>query len=124
MTEVITQVIEVDVIPDSPLSLVIVPGESLTIETTTPILTVEINPIGGLISTYEINEKFQLLIVDANGQTDFTLNSAPSTPENAKLFLNGQKMIYNQDYNILGGSLFWTSNQVLEITDELELYFY
>jgi hypothetical protein len=117
MSEVPVIIIENDPLVVSPL-----PAIEVVIEPVA--LSIEINPVSGLLSKYEIDEYFQVLTIDSEGQTEFALEHIPSTPAGSKLFLNGQKVAYEEDYNISVDSLTWIGSILLDVSDELQIYYY
>jgi hypothetical protein len=65
----------------------------------------------------------QVLSIDTDGVTSFTLSEAPSLPHLSELFLNGIKATYGVHYNINAAQLNWTDPMQLESTDSLEVLF-
>jgi hypothetical protein len=65
----------------------------------------------------------QVLSIDNNGVTSFTLDEAPSLPHLSELFLNGIKARYGDHYTINATQLNWIDPMQLEPTDYLEVLF-
>ena len=72
------------------------------------------------------NENFETF-TPTLGQTLFTLANTVINPQLAKVFLNGQKLIYLTAFNFTGGMTiltFISSEYILETDDTLEVYYF
>lgn len=67
----------------------------------------------------------ETLAVNSNGQTAFTLSSAPGSPEHSLFFLNGQVRLYTTDFTISGTSLTWNDPGSLTLltTDVVQIWY-
>jgi hypothetical protein len=106
--------------PPSQLTIEVCPYE-VTIED--EVLVIEITNLCNTVSVYEIDEYYQVLPI-TNGQDEFILDYSPVAPARSKLFLNGQKLFYGEDYNAVGNVIYWLATQFLESDDRLEIYYY
>jgi hypothetical protein len=105
--------------------LQIVHGHPVELIISPEILTVEVLTSSQINIRYEISESKDILPILSTGQTDFFLSYSPTTPEMSKLFFNGQKVKYGEDYNVINGNqVVWLGAQVLDVIDELEIYYY
>jgi hypothetical protein len=59
--------------------------------------------------------------VALDGQTVFTLTSAPAIPEATEASLNGLRAVYGRDFSISGKILTWLEDFALVAGDELEV---
>lgn len=66
-------------------------------------------------------ETHEIVSIESNGQTVFTLQHVPLLPHLSELVLNGVRARYGTDYLIDGSVLEWTSSIDLEITDSLTI---
>jgi hypothetical protein len=113
------------VVHGSPFELIIAPTV-LDIQVLIPeVLVVEVSNLSQIIVNYEVSETKDILPILSAGQSSFFLSYSPTTPQMSKLFFNGQKVRYGVDYNITNGNqVVWLGAQVLDVIDELEIYYY
>jgi hypothetical protein len=75
-----------------------------------------VNIVNNNVSTYVILEH-------TNGQTIFTLPTAPTQPNLSQLDWNGVKTIFGVDYTITDNVLTWINPHSLTQSDFLDFYF-
>ena len=87
--------------------------------------TKEINTVACIgPSSGEIREQLDQF-VPLNGQTIFTLSKIPTSPDESRLFINGQKLKFVRDYVIAGSQLtYLNSLYILNTNDDLEIYYF
>jgi hypothetical protein len=61
--------------------------------------------------------------VATNGQTVFTLPSAPAIPEATEASLNGLRAVYGRDFSVSGAILTWLEDFALVAGDEVEVIY-
>lgn len=68
-------------------------------------------------------EVWERIPIETLGQTSFTLQNAPTEPQNARVYVNGNKQIYGVDYVIDSVFLNWIGAFVLSLNDYMEIYY-
>lgn len=66
----------------------------------------------------------QVLSVTSNGQTSFTLSSAPATANLTQLYVNGVKQAYTTDFTVSSTTLTWNDPFTLKTTDFVEAIYW
>jgi hypothetical protein len=65
----------------------------------------------------------RIVLVPTDGQSTFTLPSAPTLPHLSQLFINTTKALYIRDYTIDGLLLRWVGDFPIQPTDQIEFLF-
>jgi hypothetical protein len=67
----------------------------------------------------------EVLTISSDGQTAFTLGTAPTTPAEVILVLNGQIRLYTTDFTISGTTLTWNDpgGLTLKTTDTFQIWY-
>lgn len=69
-------------------------------------------------------EKYEELIIDFDGQTEWTLNEPVNAPEKTELFVNGIKADYLGEFTVSGNVITWLdAHYIIETTDDLEVIY-
>ncbi|MBD2653654.1 hypothetical protein H6G45_09160 [Synechocystis sp. FACHB-383] len=117
------EILLIEINPQPSIGLHLEPVTLQEIVVENEVLEIELSDLTTAISVYEIDEYYQVLPI-TNGQDEFILDYSPLAPARSKLFLNGQKLFYGEDYNAAGNVIYWLAPQFLESGDRLEIYYY
>lgn len=71
-----------------------------------------------------LNPITDVLSINSNGQTSFTLSTLPFDANDISLFLNGVRQRKSTDFSVSSTSLSWLSSTQLDTSDSLIAFYF